>query len=89
MTADELLAAYDATLARLAARTPEPGPAHRLIDPLLRLFSADSRTHAVRERLLLLERAAHDEVTAGDPQREDALDAALRRRESGSARPAP
>ncbi|MBL8834131.1 MAG: hypothetical protein JNL71_17195 [Rhodospirillales bacterium] len=88
MTADELLAAYDATLARLAADTPEPGPARRLIDPLLRLFGADSRTHAVRERTRLLDRAARQAVAAGDPMRAGLLDEALRSRVSGLARPA-
>lgn len=85
MTAEELLAAYDQALARLAAQSPEPGPAHRLIDPVLRLFGADSRTHALRERRNLLARAARDEVVAGDSQRANALEAALRSRGSGSA----
>ncbi len=89
MTAEELLAAYDQALARLAAQTPESGPARRLIDPLLALFGADSRTHAVRERRNLLARAACDEVAAGDPRRAHALEVALRRRESGPVRAAP
>ena len=88
-TADELLVAYDEALARLAATTPEPGPAHRLIDPLLRLFGRDSRTLARRERQSLIEHAARVRVVAGEPARAKALDDALRRRAWEPARAAP
>ena len=80
MTPDELVAAYDAALARLAALSPEPGPARRLIDPLLRLFGRDSRTYAMRERASLLDRAARDAVAGGNAERRRALDDALARR---------
>jgi hypothetical protein len=80
VTPEELVSAYDETLSRLAGLSPEPGPAHRLIDPLLRLFGRDSRTYAVRERAALLDRAARDAVAGGNAERRRALDAALARR---------
>ncbi|MBI3505872.1 MAG: hypothetical protein HY059_13610 [Proteobacteria bacterium] len=80
MTGDDLVAAYDEALSRLAAQTPEPGPARRLIDPFLRLFGADSRTFAVAERSRALDHAARRAVAAGDPAVSLELDAALRRR---------
>ncbi len=89
MTDDRLLAEYDETLARLAAQSPEPGPAHRLIDPLLRLFGRDSHSLARRERRVLIERAARLAVAAGDPARSSSLDEALRRRGTVAARSGP
>jgi hypothetical protein len=89
VTPGELLLAYDEALARLAATTPEPGPAHRLIDPLLRLFGRDSRTLARRERRACIEQAARFSVAAGDSGRARALDDALRRRAREPARAAP
>ncbi len=90
MTPDgELVAAYEEALARLAATTPEPGPAHRLLDPLLRLFGRDSRTMARRERQALIERAARICVSAGEPARAAALEEALRRRAQEPVRAAP
>jgi hypothetical protein len=89
MRADELLVAYDEALARLAANTPEPGPAHRLVDPLLRLFGRDSRTLARRERKALIERAARISVVADEPARANVLEEALRLRAKAPVRAEP
>jgi hypothetical protein len=87
VTTDDLVAAYDEALSRLVAQSPEPGPAHRLIDPVLRLFGVDSRTFAIAERSRALDHAARRAVAAGDPAVSMELDAALRRRAAAPVRP--
>jgi len=51
----------------LAAEIPAPARGPRLVDPLLRLFGADSQSYARRERRAAIERLAFAEALAQSP----------------------
>jgi hypothetical protein len=75
---------YAAACARFSSEIAEPARGPRLIDPLLRLFGADSQSYAKRERAAAIERMAFDAVLAENPGvTPDDLRSALR---SSSAR---
>ncbi len=55
---------YDAARERFERSIALPAPGPRLIDPLLRLFGADSQSYAKRERALAVDRLAFDAIAA-------------------------
>lgn len=92
MTPDEIVAAYEAELARLGIMHPEPPSSRRLVDLLLAPFGRDSQSFAQAERARLLAAAAAlaicDRLSAEGLDRvaaRAAVDAAVRRREAAAA----
>ena len=67
MQAAALQKIYAAACARFSAEIAEPARGTRLIDPLLRLFGADSQSYAKRERAAAIARLAFEAVLAENP----------------------